>query len=34
MIVVTAAASLFACHPTGIDDSAETDMVVTLRLLA
>ncbi|HET7544467.1 MAG TPA: DUF4136 domain-containing protein [Polyangiaceae bacterium] len=28
-ILASAAASLFACHPTGIDDSSETDVVVT-----
>jgi len=28
-ILASAAASLFACHPAGIDDSSETDVVVT-----
>jgi len=31
-ILLTAAASLFAsCHPTGIDDASETDMVITRK---
>jgi hypothetical protein len=30
-ILVTAAACLFACHPVGIDDASETDMVVTRK---
>jgi len=30
-ILVTAAACLLACHPSGIDDAAETDTVVTRR---
>ena len=30
-ILASAAASLLACHPAGIDDSSETDVVVTRR---
>jgi len=30
-IVITAAASVFACHPAGIDDASETDTVVTRK---
>jgi hypothetical protein len=31
MILATAAASVLACHPVGIDDASETDMVVTRK---
>ena len=30
-ILITAAASLLACHPAGIDDASETDTVVTRK---
>lgn len=30
-ILVTAAASVFACHPAGIDDASETDTVITRK---
>ena len=30
-ILITAAASLFACHPAGIDDASETDTVITRK---
>jgi hypothetical protein len=31
MILATAAASVLACHPVGIDDASETDMVITRK---
>jgi hypothetical protein len=30
-ILIAAAASLFACHPAGIDDASETDTVITRK---
>src|SRR6187551_3216865 len=31
ILATAAAVSLFACHPVGIDDASETDMVVTRK---